>query len=344
MSNSRNLTRRSGLITSASSSDQLLLNEGIAQPSVGLLSPISNRLLDAAVSLYGDDVEDMRFLHVVLAQCGLPYREPKSPEPFYEKRNGRISIVLTPGVLLDPLTRRPTMQGIPFGAKPRLLMIHLCTMATKTNSPEIDIAASMSAFMRDLGLSVSGGKQGSIARFKDQLNRLAATRMQLLFQDEQRASMVNPSPAISRYDVWFPKDPNQRVLWPTTLTLSQEFFTSLQEANAVPLDGRAVVALQHSAMALDVYTWLAHRLRRIPVNKPASISWSALKDQFGPEYSTERKFRQDFKRALQQVLQVYPAAKVEVNASDAVTLRFSESPISDRRSVSRPRQKFARIS
>lgn len=321
---------------SSNSTNQLPLNELVALPTAASASSVSNRLLDAAVSLYGDDVEDMRFLHVVLAQCGLPYREPKLAEPFYEKRNGRISVVLTPGVLLDPLTRRPTMQGIPYGAKPRLLMIHLCTMATRTSSPEIDIAASMSAFMRDLGLSVSGGKQGSIARFKDQLNRLAATRMQLLFQDEERASMVNPSPAISRYDVWFPKDPDQRVLWPTTLTLSQEFFASLQAANAVPLDGRAVAALQHSAMALDVYTWLAHRLRRIPANKPAIISWQALKDQFGPEYSTERKFRQDFKRALEQVLHVYPAAKVEVNASDTLTLRFSESPVSTRRSVSLP--------
>ncbi len=325
--------------SSRSSVDQLILHESVAKPDTAPVSPVSNRLLDAAVSLYGDDIEDMRFLHVVLAQCGLPYRDPKLAQPFYEKRNGRISIVLTPGVLLDPVTRRPALQGIPYGAKPRLLMIHLCTMATKTSSPEIDIAASMSAFMRDLGLSVSGGKQGSIARFKEQLNRLAATRMQLLFQDEERASMVNPSPAISRYDVWFPKDPDQRVLWPTTLTLSQEFFASLQAANAVPLDGRAVIALQHSAMALDVYTWLAHRLRRIPVNKPAIISWQALKDQFGPEYSTERKFRQDFKRALDQVLQVYPAARVEVNASDTVTLRFSESPISNRRSISRSGEK-----
>ncbi len=324
---------------SKGSTDQFPVNVLVAMPTAAPISPVSNRLLDAAVSLYGDDIEDMRFLHVVLAQCGLPYRDPKLSQPFYEKRNGRISIVLTPGVLLDPVTRRPALQGIPYGAKPRLLMIHLCTMATKTSSPEIDIAASMSAFMRDLGLSVSGGKQGSIARFKEQLNRLAATRMQLLFQDEERASMVNPSPAISRYDVWFPKDPDQRVLWPTTLTLSQEFFASLQAANAVPLDGRAVTALQHSAMALDIYTWLAHRLRRIPINKPAIISWQALKDQFGPEYSTERKFRQDFKRALEQVLQVYPAAKVEVNASDTVTLRFSESPISNRRSISRPGEK-----
>lgn len=318
--------------------DQLLLKELAASPPEAP-SPIANRLLDAAVSLYGEDVEDLRFLHIVLAQCGLPYREPKLAEPFYEKRNGRISIVLTPGVLLDPVTRRPAMQGIPYGAKPRLLMIHLCTMATRTNSPEIDIAASMSAFMRDLGLSVSGGKQGSITRFKDQLNRLAATRMQLLFEDEQRASMVNPSPAISRYDVWFPKNPDQRVLWPTTLTLSQEFFASLQAANAVPLDGRAVVALQHSAMALDVYTWLAHRLRRISAHKPAIISWQSLKDQFGPEYSTERKFRQDFKRALEQVIEVYPAARVEVNTGDSITLRASDSPVGGRRSVSGPPSK-----
>ena len=33
------------------------------------------RLLDAAASIYGDDPDDLRFLHVVLAQCGLPYRE-----------------------------------------------------------------------------------------------------------------------------------------------------------------------------------------------------------------------------------------------------------------------------
>ncbi|WP_433975666.1 replication protein RepA [Tunturiibacter lichenicola] len=83
------------------------------------------------------------------------------------------------------------MQGIPYGAKPRLLMIHLCTAAKLQKSPEIEIAHSMSAFMLDLGLAVTGGKTGSIGRFKEQLNRLAATRMQLLFQDDDKVSMVN---------------------------------------------------------------------------------------------------------------------------------------------------------
>jgi hypothetical protein len=292
-------------------------------------SAIKNRLMDAAVELYGDDPADLRYLHVVLAQCGLPYREPDKGQQFYEKRNGRISIVLTPGVLIDPKTRRPAMQGIPYGAKPRLLMIHLCTVATKTKSPEVEVSHSMSAFMKDLGLAVSGGKQGSISRFKDQLNRLAATRMQLLFADEERASMVNPAPPISRYDVWFPKDPEQRILWPNTVTLSPEFFESLQDANALPLEGRAIRALQHSAMALDIYTWLAHRLRRIPRHKPASISWEALQEQFGPEYASTRKFRQVFRVALGQVMAVYTDARVELVPA-SVTLRHSPAPIASR--------------
>jgi hypothetical protein len=200
-----------------------------------------NRLLKAIEDIYSDDPAELRFLHVVLAQCGLPYREPASSLQFYEKRNGRTSLVLTPGVLLDPKTRKATMQGIPYGAKPRLLMIHLGTEAKLRKSPEVEIANSMSAFMQDLGLAVTGGKNGSIRNFKEQLNRLAATRMQLLFQDEDKVSMVNATSPISRYDVWFPKSPSQRMLWPSTVTLSNEFFESLMGQNALPLDARASV-------------------------------------------------------------------------------------------------------
>jgi hypothetical protein len=60
-----------------------------------------------------------------LAQNGLPYRQLPSEQQFYEKRNGNTAIVLTPAVLLHPKTRKATLQGIPYGAKPRLLMIHL---------------------------------------------------------------------------------------------------------------------------------------------------------------------------------------------------------------------------
>jgi Plasmid encoded RepA protein len=301
-------------------------------PKVPIHAPTraENRLLDALDDIYGGDPRELRYLHVVLAQCGLPYREPETRLPFYEKKNGRSSLVLTPGVLLDPKTRKATLQGIPYGAKPRLLMIHLCTEAKLHKSPEVEIADSMSAFMRDLGLAVTGGKNGSISHFKEQMNRLAATRMQLLFADEDRVSMVNAASPISRYDVWFPRSPNQRMLWPTTVTLSSEFYESLMGQNALPLDARAIRALQQSAMALDIYTWLTHRLCRIPRHKTVPISWGALQAQFGPEYSDIYKFRQNFKNSLAKVLAVYREAKVDTNQNGTLQLRYSPSPVPSR--------------
>ena len=291
------------------------------------LSAVQTRLLDAVEEIYSEDPSDLRFLHIVLAQCGLPYRKPDPNLRFYEKRNGRASLVLTPGVLLDPKLHKPALQGIPYGAKPRLLMIHLCTEAKLRKSAEVEIAHSMSAFMQDLGLAVTGGKNGTIRNFKEQLNRLAATRMQLLFEDPDKISMVNAASPISRYDVWFPTHPGQRMLWPSTVTLSNEFYESLMGQNALPLDARAIRALQQSAMSLDIYTWLAHRLCRIPKNKPAVISWRALQGQFGPQYKDQYKFRQDFKEALGKVLAVYRDANVELPHTGILTLRRSSPPV-----------------
>jgi Plasmid encoded RepA protein len=52
--------------------------------------------------------------------------------------------------------------------------------------------------------------------------------------------------------------------------LSAEYFESLQE-HGVPLDERALAALAHSPLALDVYAWLAQRLCRVHPNKPVFI-------------------------------------------------------------------------
>jgi len=43
------------------------------------------------------------------------------------------------------------------------------------------------------------------------------------------------------FDLWFPKNEQQRVLWPSTIRLSQEYFTSPQN-HAVPLDELALGA------------------------------------------------------------------------------------------------------
>ena len=75
-------------------------------------------------------------------------------------------------------------------------MIHLCTEAVRRQTATIPIADSMSAFMRELGLSVTGGAKGTIGRFKEQLNRLAAARLQIGISFGDHATTINPAPMI----------------------------------------------------------------------------------------------------------------------------------------------------
>ena len=281
-----------------------------------------SRVINAAEEIMGaPDADEMAFLHSVLAQCGLPYRNPNTRD--YMRQNGRATLIVTAGHLLDQETRKPVLQGVPYGAKPRLLMLHLCTEAVRNKSATISIADSMSAFMRDLGLQVTGGKKGTIGTFKEQLNRLAAARMQMIMDFGDRGTTLNPAPLIKQFDVWFPDDARQRVLWPSEVTLSGEFFESLQR-HALPLDTRAIRALQHSARALDIYTWLTHRLPR--VTKTTKVSWAALHAQFGPDVNDNRTFRRDFTKAMRQALAVYPTAKVD-SVEGGIELRKSPPAI-----------------
>ncbi|MBB5331872.1 replication protein RepA [Tunturiibacter gelidoferens] len=276
-------------------------------------------------AIFGPESEDPSYLHVVMAQCGLPYRDPKGL-PFYKRSNGHAELAITPGLLWNPNTRQSELQGIPYGPKARLITLHLCTEAVLKRSPVISVKESMSAFMQDMGIAVSGGKTGSIGGFKEQLNRLSAARVQFFLHNEEKVLMVNPAPMIHKHELWFPKNPKQQTLWPSEVTLSSEFYDALIH-HAVPLAPYAIRALQQSAMALDVYFWLAHRLCRIPHYQVSRISWFALQRQLGSEYVDPYKFRQDFREALAKVKVVYREAKVSFDSNGVLELRQSKPPV-----------------
>jgi hypothetical protein len=85
------------------------------------------------------------------------------------------------------------------------------------------------------------------------------------------------------------------------LELSPDFFETLL-AHAVPLDPTALGALKHSSLALDTYSWLAHRLCRVQRAQGVKITWTALRDQFGQEFADINNFR----RKMQEGRRVIP--------------------------------------
>lgn len=274
------------------------------------LSPVRRRRAEVRKQLGTEKFshEDRHHIHSVLALCGLPYREPKGKQREFIREYGKNSLVVQAGYLKDPLTGKMVAQGIPYGPKARLMLLHVCTQAVRQKSPEIEIADSMSAFMKDLGFSVTGGKRGTIVQFKEQLNRLAGARMQIGLWDGETATTLNAQP-IKSFDVWLPTDPAQKLLWSSTLRLDQSFYESLRE-HALPVDMRALRAFSQSAKQIDIVLWLGYRVRKL--TKPYLVTWETLQDQFGADVQSARRFRFGFREDLAAVKEVFPNMSVDL--------------------------------
>ena len=96
--------------------------------------------------------------------------------------------------------------------------------------------------------------------------------------------------------------------------------------HAVPLNEGAVSRLSHTAMGLDIYTWLAQRLHRVNPGKPALVPWVSLKEQFGQGYDRMDNFKRVFRATLKQVLVVYSEAKCTLDGQ-GMGLRHSRPPV-----------------
>jgi hypothetical protein len=254
--------------------------------------------------------EDRYHVHSVLALCGLPYKRPPEEQGDYVREYGRSSLVVQAGYLKDPHSGKMIKQGLPYGPKARLLLLHICTMAMRQNSHEIEVADSMSAFIRELGFEVTGGVRGSIAQFKEQLHRLAAARMQIGLWRGNKTTTISTQP-IEAFDVWLPSDPDQRVLWNTKLYMDEKFFKTLKD-HALPVDIRAMRAFAHSAKQIDIVLWLVSRLNGLERVTP--IGWDSLKDQFGRDItSRDRKFRQSFADDIKAIQDIYPNLRLQLS-------------------------------
>jgi hypothetical protein len=245
---------------------------------------------------------DPQFLHAVLCQLGLP-RNP-TPSKTFERKSGRAHLSLQAGRTFNGL--KFVDQPLPSGTRPRLVLINLCSEAVRTRDRHVNIGGSVREFLRRLNID-PGGK--SMAQFRKQMLALSCCRMTLGMMTANGPAQVNAEP-IEGFQAWHTDEDGQQTLWPGYIRLTEKFFESLME-HAVPLETEAIGRLQNSAFALDVYSWLAHRLWR--VNDPAGVllSWTVLKEQFGQEYSATKDFRRRFLGALKSARGAYQDARIE---------------------------------
>lgn len=231
-----------------------------------------------------------------MVQATLPHRKVQGNE--FERRNGAFTLSLM----------APAKIGLPYGSIPRLLLAWVTTEAVKTKSRELELGGSMSAFMAELGLSPTGGANGSITRLKNQTRRLFSATITASYEDGEQVTDMGYRLADKSVLWWHSKDPEQAGLWKSTVTLSEHFFNEVID-RPVPIDMRAIKALKQSPMALDIYTWLTYRASYL--KRATVIPWSSLALQFGSNYAQLRQFKAAFLEDLRKVVLVYEQVQVE---------------------------------
>ena len=248
------------------------------------------------------------FMARSMVQATMPHKNVK--EHYFKRTNGNYSLTM----MSDPDI------GLPYGARPRLLLAWLTTEAVRTKERELVLGDSLSQFMGELGIIPTGGRHGSIDRLKDQMKRLFAASVTATYDDGDSWALQNVTPVDTANLWWSPAKPDQKSLWQSTVTLGEKFYTEITE-HPIPVDMRALQALRNSPLALDMYCWLTYRMSYL--KKGTVIPWVALQAQFGSGYAITPQGTSEFKRSfltqLHKVSAVYPEAKVS-NAGNGLQL------------------------
>lgn len=256
-------------------------------------------LINQALAIEDEQAQEagaLGFMARAMVQATLPHRKVEGNE--FERKNGSFTLTL----------QAPSKIGLPYGSIPRLLLAWVTTEAVKTKSRELELGGSMSSFMAELGLSPTGGANGSITRLKNQTRRLFSATITATYEDGEQVADMGYRLADRSVLWWHSKDPEQVGLWKSTVTLSEHFFNEVID-RPVPIDMRAIKALKQSPLALDIYTWLTYRVSYL--KRPTIIPWSLLAMQFGSGYAELRFFKRSFLDELKKVVLVYGMVQAE---------------------------------
>ena len=266
-----------------------------SKPALSLVTPQARHhytRLDQIDRLIEAEASDsaIGFMGRLMVLCSLPRTNPGNRKE-YQRMNGPYKLGMIAG--LD--------NKLPFGHIPRLLLAWVCTEAVRTQSRNIFLGKSLSDFMRRVGIDPAGA---SYARVRNQMKRLFACSIVLVYTNKQAESRINTYFA-DRTDFWWNElKPGQDQ---NTIELSEKFFNEIIN-HPVPLDMNILKALKRSSLGLDLYLWVNYRT--FALDRPLRIPWAQIYRQFGWNNADNkyaiRDFRNDVIRELKKIKVAWP--------------------------------------
>ena len=284
-------------------------------------------LFNSAFAMHNTE-EIPAFLHSAFCAMSLPTRRPKDEFQPIIRQDGKYSLAITPKPRLVKNSAgiaELVNLGVPFGSYPRVILINILTQAVLQKSRDIYLGGSFQDMMRRFGYEdASRGSRGQTDLLCNQLDRLLACEWMIQWDndtDGENAFALREVKLSNDYQGTSSADGST---FSRELRMAESFYEHLIE-HAVRFDLNAIYALRSKPTAIDLYTYLAFRLNRIPHGKPVTLTYEQLAAHIGNNVDSVTKLRQTIKNALNTVSSVYPDARVELGTK-TVKLGHSPSP------------------
>lgn len=242
------------------------------------------------------------FMPQELMSFGLPARRTTKKD--WTRRNGDFEYTVSAG-------KYDGYSELPSGKYARAALLFLCTQAKLTGDPVLHVTKTYRGFVSGLGLEWNGPGAGKEAA--RQLGLVASANFQIDFlgkeglaPDETRVKSQGARLS-ENIDFWF-KSKELSTDKDSTIVLSPLFMRMMDRAVPIKLSAwHWIMRESKSPTSLDVYLWLCTRLYRCSGHQ--RVTWTQIYDQFG-SIAPMKRFKQQFREALQVALQVYPEAQI----------------------------------
>ena len=282
-----------------------------------------------------------------LVICTFPHSKPDDTK--YVRINGDYTLTILSGA-----DERGDYLGLPYGAPARLLSFWIITEANRLkwagdNSRRIHLGESMSRFVQLVGYDpeTGRGKRGDATRLRDMMQRLFRCRISFT-----RSQTADGPTGVSWLDMqvapkgelwWDMRSPDQASLFDSWIELGEDFYNAVT-TSPVPIDFRALVALKHSPMAMDLYAWLTYRVHGMSDGMSASIPLhgpKGLAAQIGSDYKQRKNFTAAIRDGLEAVRMVWPSLTYDVSTTH-LNVSKCPVPIADE-PISKKRRAFGQV-
>lgn len=240
---------------------------------------------------------DALWYHPGFCQFPLPQR-PGAAQPWSREREGT-SVTIEPGSERD---------RVPGGAMLRRLLMHLCDSAVRGDQSQVALGESAAALAAAMQPPIPAEL---VPALEAQATALFGCRIVVATEGGPGLSVLD---ARGR--------PRTSADWRSTVRLNARFLDNLQREK-VALDRAAVAALQRSAMALDIYAWLAATLPHQEDRSIEAAPWPTLQERFGAPDQDADAFQAECATALALLRRTLPNLEID---EDAIGVGFASRP------------------